>query len=137
MGDRVCILVIYIYAVALTIYILYSVCLFFTLKFNATLCVLVCRKRQRTAAPPRGQWVPTCSGWTQAETALNQRTQASLSQKSPKRLGKCGNNLAKRRKRWHTELSTMLMVQIVSPSNGLVSPSVSIWTSHFSTRSGT
>uniref|UniRef100_A0A8C2ATC9 FACT complex subunit SSRP1 n=1 Tax=Cyprinus carpio TaxID=7962 RepID=A0A8C2ATC9_CYPCA len=80
-SGEVCILVIYIYAVALTIYILYSVCLFFTLKFNATLCVLVCRKRQRTAAPPR------------AETALNQRTQASLSQKSPKRLGKCGNNL--------------------------------------------
>uniref|UniRef100_A0A672QFT7 FACT complex subunit SSRP1 n=1 Tax=Sinocyclocheilus grahami TaxID=75366 RepID=A0A672QFT7_SINGR len=58
----------------------YSVC-FYTLKFNATFCVLVCRKRQRTAAPPR------------AETALNQRTRASLSQKSPKRLGKCGNNL--------------------------------------------
>ena len=51
----------------------------------------------------RGQWVPTCFGWTPVESESRRRTPASPSPRSLKRPERCGDSWAKTRRRWEAK----------------------------------
>lgn len=58
------------------------------------------RRSRKTLAAPRGQWVPTCCGWTPIVNASGQRILESPSQGFPRGLEKCGGNWEKMTRRW-------------------------------------
>lgn len=64
------------------------------------------RRSRKIPAAPRGQWAPTCCGWTPAVSESSRRTPASPSLRSPRRPERCGDNWAKTRRRWGRRTKT-------------------------------
>ena len=60
------------------------------------------RRSRKIKVAPRGLWAPTCCGSTTAASESSQRTQASPSQRYRRRPERCGDNWAKKRRRWES-----------------------------------
>lgn len=62
----------------------------------------------------KGQWVPTCCGWTLVGSELSLRTPASPLQRSPRRPERCGDSWAKTRRRWGRRAKWLKLLLTIS-----------------------